>query len=1099
MQLTPEQRRLASLMNDKIDVNDIEKKINKIMELTGSSKDKAIVALHDCANELDKAIDMILEGELVDDNEWKSQQRKKKPKASASFGAGNKENSGDVSGGRHLNGDSRRGKRDGGQRGDRSNRGKFDKFDNNSGGRRFAGKDSNNWSSQSNNDTSSVFTTPAVTETTDTNFLPGEDDWGEAAGASAVDFTSSNEAPVTESSDFTTTKPRPSNNYQSKSGSRFNNDRQPSRGSYAGKASASNNRGSSGRTYQNKNYKETESTFGNTGDTWGSDLNENSNADSGNQMSTWADSNVNDAISDDDWNANSVQTKVFTSSRTTEEPAEQPRKPNMAEIVSGIRPKPTAAAIVKGIASSSEANKNILSNSNVKISEPAIIPSNVATNSTSVIPSQSSESTGNQSSIVDHSLSHADTTKSSAPEQTNKMDLSALLTSPSSQSKSAASQSSAPTSHSSTSNPSSLNALPSSGHLASHQTNSAGAALLQQLTQQQESAPSGYRSIDYTKQASDTIKILDRIAGNETVNSSAQFTSSNGALLEQQSARHANASVRPSQPRISSRRTKIPDSAVEMPNTDHISQLNVQFGALDFSSDSYLSESSATTNPVVSTAPVTSFNELQPPKPPTQSKLPTNQSVNQSQATAHAAVAQANLNQMLNQVQQSEQSSYPKPTPSQELNQMASQLVGSQQLTDSVLERSKPNPPPGSSGPSHHYSNKPAGLYNQQGPGGDSAVNQMYSKYNSDANSAAVHYGGGYGQTHSNYGYSNNQQSSGYGVNSSTGNVGGNSYGGYGASSISNQSNNAPNGAHQKLNLKDLENASGANALSSQSLGLVSNSTVTTNVLKNTLSATGKAGNLGPNVAPNVNPLLGTPQYVISQPGLSAFYPIYDMPMAGREHNFGSYAPQQGGPNNAPNEPKYGNRNDPSDSNAVVQSNQAPVTQPTGPMFGQFPPHYGFFYTGVNMMPQSLYQATAPFLQVQPPNPAAAAAAASAGPNAHNQGPAAVAAAAAAAAGFNKPQSQPAYGSHSAFSNYGLSQMQAHGGQDYGAKAYGNSGADSGNSQQVSQSGNSSGPSGSSKQNVTSGGNDLSQTANMYAKSHAQLTKVRSNRIHTYC
>jgi len=35
--LTPEQRRLASLMNDKIDVTDLEKKINKIIELTGAS------------------------------------------------------------------------------------------------------------------------------------------------------------------------------------------------------------------------------------------------------------------------------------------------------------------------------------------------------------------------------------------------------------------------------------------------------------------------------------------------------------------------------------------------------------------------------------------------------------------------------------------------------------------------------------------------------------------------------------------------------------------------------------------------------------------------------------------------------------------------------------------------------------------------------------------------------------------------------------------------------------------------------------------------------------------------------------------------------
>jgi hypothetical protein len=40
-QLTPEQRRLASLMNDKIDVSKVEKSSNRIVEFTKASKDDA--------------------------------------------------------------------------------------------------------------------------------------------------------------------------------------------------------------------------------------------------------------------------------------------------------------------------------------------------------------------------------------------------------------------------------------------------------------------------------------------------------------------------------------------------------------------------------------------------------------------------------------------------------------------------------------------------------------------------------------------------------------------------------------------------------------------------------------------------------------------------------------------------------------------------------------------------------------------------------------------------------------------------------------------------------------------------------------------------
>jgi hypothetical protein len=77
--------RIATLMNDKMDDNDLKAKIEQIMELTGSSRDDAVVALHDCDNDTNKAIDMILEleGDSLD-SQWMSTGKKKKPPKSTS-------------------------------------------------------------------------------------------------------------------------------------------------------------------------------------------------------------------------------------------------------------------------------------------------------------------------------------------------------------------------------------------------------------------------------------------------------------------------------------------------------------------------------------------------------------------------------------------------------------------------------------------------------------------------------------------------------------------------------------------------------------------------------------------------------------------------------------------------------------------------------------------------------------------------------------------------------------------------------------------------------------------------------------------------------
>lgn len=79
-QVSAEQRRIADLMTDKTDISELQSKVEKIIELTNATRDEAVVALHDCDNELDRAIDMILEGESVNVTEWRSTGKKRKPK-----------------------------------------------------------------------------------------------------------------------------------------------------------------------------------------------------------------------------------------------------------------------------------------------------------------------------------------------------------------------------------------------------------------------------------------------------------------------------------------------------------------------------------------------------------------------------------------------------------------------------------------------------------------------------------------------------------------------------------------------------------------------------------------------------------------------------------------------------------------------------------------------------------------------------------------------------------------------------------------------------------------------------------------------------------
>ncbi|MGH0172302.1 UNVERIFIED_CONTAM: hypothetical protein FKN15_063041, partial [Acipenser sinensis] len=60
-QATAEQIRLAQMIYDKNDA-DFEDKVKQLMEVTGKNQDECIVALHDCNEDVTRAINILLEG-----------------------------------------------------------------------------------------------------------------------------------------------------------------------------------------------------------------------------------------------------------------------------------------------------------------------------------------------------------------------------------------------------------------------------------------------------------------------------------------------------------------------------------------------------------------------------------------------------------------------------------------------------------------------------------------------------------------------------------------------------------------------------------------------------------------------------------------------------------------------------------------------------------------------------------------------------------------------------------------------------------------------------------------------------------------------------
>uniref|UniRef100_A0A8C3JZK6 UBA domain-containing protein n=1 Tax=Calidris pygmaea TaxID=425635 RepID=A0A8C3JZK6_9CHAR len=131
VQATAEQIRLAQMIYDKNDA-DFEDKVKQLMEVTGKNQDESIVALHDCNGDVNRAINILLEGSS-DTTSWETVGGKKKSLGKeCSENKENREKRGDREVSRGRGSSNRRGR--GGSRG-REFRAEENGVDNNQGDR----------------------------------------------------------------------------------------------------------------------------------------------------------------------------------------------------------------------------------------------------------------------------------------------------------------------------------------------------------------------------------------------------------------------------------------------------------------------------------------------------------------------------------------------------------------------------------------------------------------------------------------------------------------------------------------------------------------------------------------------------------------------------------------------------------------------------------------------------------------------------------------------------------------------------------------------------------------------------------------------------
>ncbi|XP_074932886.1 ubiquitin-associated protein 2-like isoform X4 [Phalacrocorax aristotelis] len=114
VQVTAEQIRLAQMIYEKNDA-DFEDKVKQLMEVTGKNQDECIVALHDCNGDVNRAINILLEGSS-DTTSWETVGGKKKSLGKeSSENKENREKRGDREVSRGWGSSNRRGR--GGSRG----------------------------------------------------------------------------------------------------------------------------------------------------------------------------------------------------------------------------------------------------------------------------------------------------------------------------------------------------------------------------------------------------------------------------------------------------------------------------------------------------------------------------------------------------------------------------------------------------------------------------------------------------------------------------------------------------------------------------------------------------------------------------------------------------------------------------------------------------------------------------------------------------------------------------------------------------------------------------------------------------------------------
>ncbi|XP_028914855.1 ubiquitin-associated protein 2 isoform X5 [Ornithorhynchus anatinus] len=108
VQATAEQIRLAQMIYDKNDA-EFEDKVKQLMEVTGKNQDECLVALHDCNGDVNRAINILLEGNS-DTTSWETVGKKRSLGKESSENKENREKRGDRETSRGRGGTHRRGR-----------------------------------------------------------------------------------------------------------------------------------------------------------------------------------------------------------------------------------------------------------------------------------------------------------------------------------------------------------------------------------------------------------------------------------------------------------------------------------------------------------------------------------------------------------------------------------------------------------------------------------------------------------------------------------------------------------------------------------------------------------------------------------------------------------------------------------------------------------------------------------------------------------------------------------------------------------------------------------------------------------------------------